>query len=98
MFGLCDPSTQAALGYMQIVSDRTAQTLLPLIQQHARPGTEVHIDQWRTYSNVASLPNVGSHATVNHSLHFENRKDAEQNHRIRTHSLPCTCQFNSLNI
>ena len=69
MFGLCDPSTQPALGYMQIVPDRTAQTLLPLIQ-HVRPGTVVHSDQWSAYSTVASLPNVGSHATVNHSLHF----------------------------
>ena len=55
---------------MQIVPDRTAQTLLPLIQQHVRPGTVVHSDQWSAYSTVASLPNVESHATVNHSLHF----------------------------
>ena len=50
--------------------DRTAQTLLPLIQQHVQPGTVVHSDQWSAYSTGARLPNVGSHATVNHSLRF----------------------------
>ena len=70
VFGLCDPSTQPATGYMEIVPDRTAQTLLPIIQRHIHPGTIIHSDQWRAYSNVGGLPNVSGHETVNHSLHF----------------------------
>ena len=55
---------------MRLVPDRTAATLLPIIQQHTKPGTVVHSDQWSAYRQVASLPNVASHETVNHSVEF----------------------------
>ena len=70
VFGLVDVSQSPALGYMEIVHRRDAVTLLPIIQQHVAPGTIVHSDQWSSYHAVARLPNVSSHATVNHSLHF----------------------------
>ena len=70
VFGMVDTSTQPALGYMEIVPDRRAQTLLPIIQSHVNPGSTVYSDQWSAYSNVSSLRNVASHSTVNHSLHF----------------------------
>ena len=63
-------SQQPALGYMQIVPDQTAQTLLPIIQRHTLPNTTVHSDQWQSYSRVQTLPNVSSYSAVNHSLHF----------------------------
>ena len=50
---------------------RDAATLLPLIQAHVRPGTIIYSDEWSAYSRVAALPNVSSHSTVNHSLHFK---------------------------
>ena len=55
---------------MEVVPDRSAATLLPIIQAHTAPGTTIHSDQWRSYSAVATLPPVASHSTVNHSLHF----------------------------
>ena len=58
------------MGYMQIVPDRPAQTLLPIIQRYTLPNTTVHSDQWQSYSRVQTLPNVSSYSTVNHSLHF----------------------------
>ena len=67
---MCDPSTQPALGYMRIVSDRSAQTLCPIIQQHVKPETIIHSDEWGGYIPVGSLPNVAAHETVNHSQHF----------------------------
>ena len=70
MFGLVDTSTRPALGFMQIVQARDAATLLPIIQQHVRPGTIIHTDQWRAYNQVSSLPNVTSHSAVNHSINF----------------------------
>ena len=50
--------------------DRTAATLLPILQQHLRSGTRVHSDQWRVYDRVQQLPSVTVHNTVNHSLNF----------------------------
>ena len=67
-----DTSHTPALGYMQIVPQRDAATLLPIIQQHVAPGTIVHSDQWRVYSRVGNLTKVSSHQTVNHSIEFVN--------------------------
>ena len=67
---MVDLSQQPALGYMEVVPDRTAATLLPIIQNHTLPNTTIHSDQWQAYSRVGSLTNVNTHATVNHSLHF----------------------------
>ena len=70
MFGMVDTSHQPALGYMELVQRRDAATLLPIIQAHASNGTIIHSDQWSAYSQVSSLPNVGGHQTVNHSITF----------------------------
>ena len=67
---MVDTSHSPALGVMEIVSNRSAQTLLPIMQQHLRNGTTVHNDQWAAYNNVQQLPSVTQHSTVNHSLFF----------------------------
>lgn len=54
--------------FMVEVSDRSARTLLPIIQQYVLPGTTIMSDEWRAYQQVTSLGM--SHQTVNHSLHF----------------------------
>ena len=72
VFALADTSHTPALGYMELVSSRSAATLLPLIQAHVSPGTIIHSDEWSSYRRVASLPNVSSHETVNHSIEFVN--------------------------
>lgn len=72
MFGLVDTSHTPAVGYMEMVQTRDAATLLGIIQGHVAPGTVIHSDQWRAYSQVASLPQVASHHTVNHSIQFVN--------------------------
>ena len=67
---MVDTSQTPSFGFMQIVQQRDAATLLPIIQQHLLPGTTVHSDEWSSYRRVARLPNVRSHVTVNHSLEF----------------------------
>ena len=42
--GMVDTFTQPSLGYMELVPDRTAQTLLPIIQAHTQSGTTVWSD------------------------------------------------------
>ena len=68
--GVWDVRCQPSIGYMENVSRRDASTLLPIIQAHVLPGTTIYSDEWATYNQVQSLPNVTAHSTVNHSLHF----------------------------
>ena len=70
VFGMVDTSVTPSLGYMELVTDRQAATLLPIIQAHVATGTIIHSDEWRAYSRVAALPPVASHGTVNHSVNF----------------------------
>ena len=69
---MVDTSHTPALGYVQIVNQRNAATLLSIIQAHIAPGTVVHSDEWAAYNHVATLPNVASNSTVNHSITFIN--------------------------
>ena len=55
---------------MEIVATRDAATLLPIINAHVAPGTEVWSDKWSAYNRVGSLPNVSQHRTINHSDNF----------------------------
>ena len=67
---MVDTTHQPAMGYMRVVARRDAATLLPIIRRFVRPGSIVWSDEWRAYSQVATLPNVASHSTVNHSVTF----------------------------
>ena len=67
---MVDTSHQPALGYMEVVHQRDAATLLPIIQANVANGTTIHSDQWAAYRQVASLPSVSTHATVNNSITF----------------------------
>ena len=57
---------------MVLVASRDAATLLPIIQQHVRPGSIVWSDEWRAYQRVQNLSNVIQHQTVNHYITFRN--------------------------
>ena len=59
-----------ALGVMVTVPDRSAETLLPIMQRHLWSGTIVHSDSWAAYRNVHQLALVVQHDMVNHSLNF----------------------------
>ena len=67
---MIDTSIGPAVGYMRLVQDRTAATLMAIISAHVTPGTEVWSDQWESYHNVGTIPGVTAHHTVNHSVQF----------------------------
>ena len=52
------------------VPDRTAETLLSIIEQYVAPGSVVYTDLWRGYSQLSQVLNL-DHQTVNHTLHFK---------------------------
>ena len=53
---------------MFVVVKRNAETLIPIIQRHVLPGTEIASDEWRAYSKLRELGYI--HYTVNHSKNF----------------------------
>lgn len=57
LFGMVGVSHTPALGYMQIVLDRSAATLL-IIRRHLRNGKIFPSDQWSSYCQVSTIPNV----------------------------------------
>ena len=76
VFGMVDTSSRPAIGYMELVQDRTAATLTAIISAHVAPGTEIWSDQWASYHNVGRIPGVTAHHTVNHSVQFITGKES----------------------
>ena len=70
IFGMVDTTYVPARGFMTLVKNRSAKSLLPIIQEHVREGSIVYTDCWAAYNNTKSLGL--QHETVNHSLHFVN--------------------------
>ncbi|CAF1629088.1 unnamed protein product [Didymodactylos carnosus] len=68
VFGGIDRDTREC--FAVLVERRDAATLLPIIQQHVRPGTTILSDEWRAYHSLQNGPGGYIHQTVNHSLHF----------------------------
>ena len=68
--------------FFSVVEDRSADTLIPLIQKHIRPGTIIFSDLWKGYSRLSE---VGySHYTVNHNKELEDAKTGAHINHIET--------------
>ena len=55
--------------FMVPVPDRTANTLLPIIEKHIEKGSIIYSDCWRAYSQLSQMGY--QHKTVNHSANFK---------------------------
>ena len=53
---------------MYAVPNRSAATLMPIIQNSILPGTTVMSDLWRAYGGINAMG--FNHFTVNHSVNF----------------------------
>jgi len=82
---MVDTSHIPALGYMEVVDQRDAATLLPIISDHIKPGTIIWSDGWAAYNGIAALPGVASHETVNHSRHFVNPRSGVNTNTIESY-------------
>ena len=62
VFCIVDTSYQPAVGYMEVVEKRDAETLLPIVQAVVDRFSIIHLDEWKAYS---SLQRSGyQHSTV----------------------------------
>ena len=69
VFGIADASVSPARCYMEIVPNRSAETLLPIIRRVCRPGTIIHSDGWAAYANIERELSF-QHKIVNHKHNF----------------------------
>ena len=59
--------------FFEIVEDRSASTLIPIIKRYVKPGSIILSDCRKAYS---SLKEEGyTHLTVNHSVTFKNKEN-----------------------
>lgn len=76
---------------MEMVAQRNAATLVPLIQRHILPGTHIWSDEWAAY---AGLNNAGYvHQTVNHSRHFVDPQTGVHTNNIESRWAACKASF-----
>lgn len=66
VFGLYDNNEKR--GYLELVENREADTLIPIIQRWVLPGAIIHSDGWRAYNLLSSLG--FRHFVVNHRENF----------------------------
>ena len=61
---------------MKVVPDRSASSLIPIIEDNIKPGTTVRSDCWPSYNSLTTgarpLPYI--HQTVNHETNFVEEK------------------------
>ena len=62
--GICRETKEC---FLYSVPDRSAQTLIPIIQQAVLSGSTVISDEWAAYNRLSDF---FTHETVNHSINF----------------------------
>ena len=70
VFGIVDTSYIPARGYMELVENRSAAVLLPIVRGVVRENSIIHSDEWAAYRRLNEMGYV--HGTVNHKLNFFN--------------------------
>lgn len=71
VFGGIDRSSKEC--FMVRVSDRSKETLIPIIQRYIKPGTTIVSDEWRAYSRLEEFGYT--HKTICHKRNFVDPKD-----------------------
>ena len=78
VFGGIERDSNPPKCFFCTVTDRSAQTLIPLIKRWILPGTTVVSDCWKSYSSLSKEGYI--HQTVNHSIQFVSDSGAHTNH------------------
>jgi transposase-like protein len=57
--------------FLELVPDRTAETLIPIIKKWIEPGTFIMSDGWQSYNSIKNIDQgIYSHAVVVHQENF----------------------------
>ena len=77
--GICRETKEC---FLEVVEDRSANTLIPILCKYVQPGTLVLSDCWKSYSKLSEEGYI--HRTVNHSIEFVNSEDGTHTNTIES--------------
>lgn len=66
---MCDTDQRPAVGYCEVVENRSAQTLIPIIYRVVRSGSIIYTDEWRAYNELRNNMEY-EHQTLTHKYNF----------------------------
>jgi transposase-like protein len=89
VFGAYD--VEEKRGWIQLVDDRSANTLLPLIQEWCLPGTIIVSDGWAAYNGVVNLG--FEHRVVIHENHFVDPLTGTHTNNVEAYWQRCKRRF-----
>ena len=93
--GYCSASGEV---FLQMVPDRSAATLLPLVEQHIAPGSKIVSDKWPSYRGILGLqvePKF-KHTSVDHSRHFVDPETGACTNRVEAMWASCKHKFKQM--
>lgn len=70
VFGIADTSFNPSKYYVELVQNRSRETLMSIILSRIKPGSIIWSDEWRAYRTLGD--NNFIHNTVNHRVNFVN--------------------------
>lgn len=89
VFGAYD--VEAKFGWIQLVENRNAQTLLPIIQDWCLPGSIIISDGWSAYNNIRDLGY--EHRVVIHENHFVDPYTGTHTNNVEAYWQRCKRRF-----
>lgn len=66
---MVDTTTTPALGYAEVVPDRSSKTMIPIIEKIVRSGTIIQTDEWKSYNPLSNM-DCYEHRKITHKYNF----------------------------
>ena len=82
-------------GFIILVEDRTAETLLYYIKKFIKPGSIIHSDKWAAYNNIKDIQVEPpyQHGSVNHSKNFKDPVTGVHTNHVECYWKNCKRKF-----
>ena len=96
IFGGIDRTTKR--GFLELVPDRSAATLLPIIQRNIAPGSTIISDGWRAYNDIANMQVLPpyQHDVVIHEDNFVDPITGAHTNNIENYWKNCKIPFKQM--
>jgi len=84
--------------FLELVPDRSASTLLPLVRKYVVPGSTIITDKWKSYCGISKMEVEPRylHQEVDHSKNFVDPKTGACTNRIEAMWNSCKKKFKTM--